>query len=81
MPVTAKVKCTNKVVQTEGNVSVNFTANYADDEGNPINREWAYATPHCGVSMTLNPEAGALFEQGKTYTLTFDEDTPDGTVD
>jgi len=72
--ITAKVYCGNKVEQNEGNVSLSFNANYRDADGNLINQEWAYATPHCTVNMTVRAEIGELFEQGKSYTLTFEEE-------
>ncbi len=74
MATTVKVVCTEKSENTEGVISLSFSANYADEKGNPINQDWAYATPHCGIRMTVNATAGENFEKDKTYTLTFKED-------
>lgn len=72
--ITAKLKCTNKVESAEGNVSLTFNANYRDDEGNLINQEWSYATPYAAYHTTVNAEVGALFTQGKSYLVTFEEE-------
>lgn len=74
MAVTAKVKCTAKNKINEDSVSLSFFANYADDQGNQINKEWAVATPHLNISMTVNAEAAKHFELRKDYTLTFVEE-------
>jgi hypothetical protein len=70
--VTAKVKCTSKAESGEGDsrqAVVGFQPDYADGR----NKEWAMATPHLSLSMTLNGQAADLFEQGKAYTLQFVE--------
>lgn len=72
--VTAKVKCYSKNDVGEGNASLAFSANYTDDKGNRINEDWAVATPTLSVSMTVNAAAAQRFEQGKAYTLTFEEE-------
>lgn len=72
--ISAKVRLNNKAVNDEGYVSLSFSANYADDQGNPINQDWAYATPHMSVSATVRSEVGERFEQGKSYTLHFEEE-------
>lgn len=75
MAVTAKVKCYSKSGGMAGtSVSLSFSANYTDDNGNRINEDWAVATPALSVSMTVKPEVGELFEQGKSYTLTFERE-------
>ena len=72
--ITAKLKCTNKVENQEGYVSLTFNANYRDDDGNLINQDWAYATPYAAYNTTVKAEVGALFEQGKSYLVTFEEE-------
>ncbi|SEF34376.1 hypothetical protein SAMN05421837_107347 [Amycolatopsis pretoriensis] len=72
--ITAKVKCTSKTVQGEPGdagrfAQVAFAADYADGR----NAEWALATPHLTVNMTLNGQAADLFDQGTAYTLQFVE--------
>lgn len=68
--ITAKVRCDNKTESGEGEsrqAVVTFTPDYADER----NKEWAKATPHLSLSMTLNAKAVDLFEQGAAYTLQF----------
>jgi hypothetical protein len=68
--ITAKVRCSTKVVQGEGDnasATVTFGADYADG----ANKAWSLATPTLGINMTLNGTAAALFEQGAAYTLEF----------
>jgi hypothetical protein len=64
--VTAKVRIQNKTEFKE-HTTLTFYADYADGR----NKEWAYATPSLSVQMTVRPEVGQHFEQGKAYTLTF----------
>lgn len=66
--VTAKVECTSRTVPYDGAVSLSFGPDYA----NGRNTEWAAATPHLSISMTVNEDAGQHFEQGSKYTLTFE---------
>jgi hypothetical protein len=68
--ITAKVKCDRKTESGEGDnrqAAVSFQPDYADGR----NKEWALATPHLSLSMTLNGKAADLFEQGRAYTLQF----------
>jgi hypothetical protein len=64
--VTAKIIVTSKGVSEYG-TNLAFGADYADGRNN----EWAVATPSISVSMSVNNEVGALFEQGKPWTVTF----------
>lgn len=50
---------------------VTFTPDYQDGR----NKEWAAATPHLELRMTLRNDVAAKFELGKSYTLTFTEET------
>lgn len=73
--VTAKIVCYSKEeFKDEDDVvnaaSVEFTADYAGGR----NQEWAGATPFLALKMKLNGGAAQLFEQGKRYTLLFEED-------
>lgn len=71
--VTAKVTCTSKSEIGEGDnrqANVTFGADYADGR----NKEWAMYTPALNLTMTLNGPVGDRFEQGKAYTLTFEEE-------
>jgi hypothetical protein len=46
-----------------------FNANYTER-----NKEWAKYTPALTLRMQVNETAALNFEEGKYYTLTFDED-------
>lgn len=64
--VTAKVKLAS--VNPQGDLSLlMFEPDYADDR----NQEWAAATPHLQLSMTVRSDVVANFEPG-AYTLTFE---------
>lgn len=72
--ITAKLKCTNKVDNEGGYVSLTFSANYRNDAGDLINQDWAYATPYGVYNTTVRPEVGELFTQGASYLVTFEEE-------
>jgi len=72
--ITAKVRCSSKTVQGEPDdagrfARVAFSPDYTDGR----NAEWALATPHLNLDMTLNGQAADLFTQGTAYTLQFVE--------
>jgi len=70
--ITAKVTCTSKNETGEGDkrqVAVSFLPDYADGR----NKEWSLYTPALSLSMTLKGEVADRFQQGKAYTLTFEE--------
>jgi hypothetical protein len=72
--ITAKVRCDRKTESGEGGnrqALVSFQPDYADGR----NKEWALATPHLSLQMTLNGQAADLFEEGKRYTLQFVEES------
>ena len=70
--IAAKVKCSAKSESGEGDerrVGLAFYADYADGR----NKEWAIATPTLSLTMTVRGDVAERFEQGKAYTLTFEE--------
>lgn len=70
--VTAKVVCTGKTENGEGDerqVFVAFNADYNDGR----NKEWSLYTPALNLNLTLKGAVADRFEQGKAYTLTFEE--------
>jgi hypothetical protein len=70
--ITAKARCERKTVNGEGDnrtASLSFGPDYADGR----NAEWAAATPHLNVQMTVKGAVADLFEQGRPYTLQFVE--------
>lgn len=73
--VTAKVVLSSKSkTGADGDqVYMSFTPDYQDGR----NAEWAVATPSLALSMTVKAEVGARFEQGQSYTLTFEPSTAD----
>lgn len=69
--ITAKVFVSGKTEQGEGEhrrVLLSFNPDYADGR----NKEWAEATPHLSLQMTVKGSVADQFEVGKPYTLTFD---------
>lgn len=64
--VTAKVKLASANPQGDLTLLM-FDPDYADDR----NQEWAAATPHLQLSMTVRTEVAANFPPGP-YTLTFE---------
>ena len=76
MSVTAKVYCNSKTLGASmgatapSGAQVTFTCDYSDGR----NKEWAQATPWLDLKMSVKD--ADLFELGKSYTLTFDEDVP-----
>jgi hypothetical protein len=71
MAVTAKVVCSQKVESGEGD-SRQALVSFLPDYGADRNKEWAAATPHLALSMTLKGSAADLFEAHQAYTLTFE---------
>ena len=76
MSVTAKVYCSSKSLSASKGAStqtaqVSFAVDYSDGR----NKEWAQATPWLELKMGVKD--ASLFELGKSYLLTFDEDLPD----
>lgn len=66
--VTAKVECTGHAVGYADSVSLAFSPDYADGR----NADWAEATPHLSLSMTVKASVAKHFERGGKYTLTFE---------
>ena len=75
MAVTAKIKLNTVQEIGPDHWQLSFTAPYADEKGNKINQEWAKYTPHLNINMSVNDDAVKHFEAGKSYTLTFTEDS------
>lgn len=65
--VTAKVVCTGHSIAGDA-VALAFSPDYADGR----NAEWAVATPHLSLSMTVKADVGEHFQLGSAYTLTFE---------
>lgn len=74
--ITAKVRCSGKSVSGTG-FALSFYADYADGK----NEAWKLATPTLNLSMTVNAEAGALFDEGAAYTLQFVAEPASATAD
>lgn len=71
MAITAKVTCSSKMTFSSdgtGSAAFTFYPDYADDR----NKEWAAATPTLQLNLTV--KNGDLFEVGKHYTLTFEQE-------
>lgn len=67
MNITAKAKVTSKTPNTEGQMNLNFGADYSDDR----NKEWAKYTPILNVTMVVLDSVAENFELGQSFTLTF----------
>lgn len=65
--VTAKAKCTRHEQTSDGQVVLEFQADYDDDR----NREWAKYTPAFSAIMTVLGEVAEQFQQGDKITVTF----------
>lgn len=71
MTVTAKVTCNHKQVHGEGDeqqATLGFCADYTDGR----NKEWSLYTPSLDLRMTVRGSVADQFEQGRSYTLTFE---------
>jgi hypothetical protein len=71
--VTAKIVCQGKTETGAGDerqAQVTFAADYADGR----NKEWSLYTPALSLSMTLRGAVADRFEQGRRYTLQFEEE-------
>jgi hypothetical protein len=71
--VTAKIICQSKTESGAGDerhVQVTFAADYADGR----NTEWSLYTPSLSLSMNLRGPVADRFEQGRSYTLHFEEE-------
>lgn len=68
MSVTAKVKVYQNTPGGDGQTSLNFVADYADER----NKEWAKYTPALSLSMQVLDSVAEQFPVGQAFTLTFD---------
>ncbi len=70
--ITAKIQCQSKLETGDGDkrqTALTFVPDYTDGR----NAEWALYTPGLALTMTVKGIVGDRFEQGKAYTLTFEE--------
>lgn len=68
MVITAKVKVSGKTPLTDGQTSLHFAADYADDR----NKEWAKYTPALSLGMTVLDSVAEHFETDQAFTLIFE---------
>jgi hypothetical protein len=69
--VTAKVKVTRCEPTGDGQVALEFQADYEDGR----NKDWAKYTPGLSINMTVKEEvAEGNFALGDAFTLTFDKE-------
>lgn len=66
---TAVVRLYSKGESRDGQTTLNFNADYADDR----NKEWSKYTPALSVGMTVVDTVAEHFVEGKSYLLTFEE--------
>lgn len=67
--VTAKIKLASKGEASDGQVALQFNADYEDGR----NKEWSKYTPALGLTMTVLESVAEKFETGGAYTLTFEK--------
>lgn len=67
--VTAKMKLTQKGEVHDGQVALQFHADYEDDR----NKEWAKYTPGASFQMTVLESVAEKFEAGGAYLVTFEK--------
>jgi hypothetical protein len=77
MAVVAKFEVTEVDHPNDGHTTVRmFPVNHENDPDH-VNRKFWEATPSGELDMYItNPGAGAYFEKGAVYTLTFERDAP-----
>jgi hypothetical protein len=68
MATTAKIKVSSKTVNGDGQVTIQFFADYE----NSANTEWAKYTPALSLSMTVIDSVAEQFTEGQAITLTLD---------
>lgn len=68
--VTAKVKVSRRDELSDGQISLEFQADYDDGR----NEEWAKYTPGMSITTTMRGEVAEHFQQGDAFTLTFEKD-------
>lgn len=69
--ITAKVSCNLKQTWGEGDNAL-ATIGFCPDYGQGPNAEWANATPHLDLRMTVKGAVADQFEPGKAYTVIFE---------
>lgn len=65
--VTAKVRLNQLVGEADEPKLLVFGPDYADSR----NKQWAQATPHLDLRMTVTAKVARHFAPGESYTLTF----------
>lgn len=76
MAFTAKVIIASKIETGAGDdrqAAVTFHADYADGR----NKEWSRYTPSLSINVALKGSVADQLDVGKSYLLTFTEETPD----
>lgn len=68
--VTAKVQVTRRTEGPEGQVSLEFQADYQDGR----NKEWSQYTPTMSINTTMKGEVANNFQLGDAFTLTFEKE-------
>lgn len=68
--VTAKVKVANREEVGDGQVFLEFQADYEDGR----NKEWAKYTPGMSINTTMKGEVAEQFQVGDAFTLTFSKE-------
>jgi hypothetical protein len=73
MKITAKAKLGSKILLSNGDYGLYFHPDYYGDKAE-VNKAWATASPSLSFQMQVTEAAAANFEQGASYTVTFEQD-------
>jgi hypothetical protein len=71
--ITAKVTCNSKQEYGTGD-NAYATLGFCPDYAQGRNAQWANATPHMDLRMTVRGDVGERFDLGGHYTLTFERE-------
>lgn len=75
--ITAKVKLGSKYELSNGDFGLTFYPDYYGDKAE-ANKAWATASPSLMFQMNVQARVAENFNQGGSYTVTFEEEVPDG---
>ena len=70
--ITARAVCNYRQEYQQGEIRL-ATLGFGPDYLDGANREWAHATPHLDLRMTVRGDVAQHFFPGKSYVLQFSE--------
>lgn len=75
--ITAKVRLGSKYELSNGDFGLSFYPDYYGDKAE-VNKAWATASPSLMFQMNVQARVAENFAQNASYTVTFEEEVPDG---